>query len=167
MARKNWSLPPERLYPGRHTVVARWRPERRILTQQSFNLLGKRTFLSSANLLVYKLSILEKKKGRNVSDTVAGADFVVVVHIQLTDIDFTGIRFSQFVHHGGHHFAGATPFCPKVHNQRFGGVKPLIKIRIGQYQCHMSLFFSVQSKGRRLSTARQKYKFFSAARCYG
>src|SRR5262249_18265827 len=86
-----------------------------------------------ADPLINHLTTLEKKQRRNTADAIPHRRARVVVCVQLTDLDLTGIFGRNRVDRRSHCATGSAPWCPKGHKDRDIRTKyVLIKCTVGK-----------------------------------
>ncbi len=87
-----------------------------------FDPVGKLALWSSANQIGSELTILEHQQSRNRAHAKLGSQFRVLININFGDCNFAIHFRSDFFKRRVNHLARATPFCPKIHNDRLTGL---------------------------------------------
>ena len=64
-------------------------------------------------------TIFENQKKRNTFDLVFSSCILMLLHIYLGKYKVIGHLLRQFFKHRSHHVARFTPWCPKIHHNRF------------------------------------------------
>ena len=75
-------------------------------------------FARDAGDLVAQLAVLEKKQSRNCPDIVLERKALIFVHVNLRYFDRVQFFASDLIQQRRDHFAGATPFGPKIDDHR-------------------------------------------------
>jgi hypothetical protein len=84
-----------------------------------------------ANFGTSHRAVFEDDQRGYTADAKFGCCLGIRIHIQLADLQASGVIICQFIQHRRDHFAGATPFSPEVdHNRRVGLDDVLFKASI-------------------------------------
>jgi hypothetical protein len=105
--------------------------------QQGYQvLLGDHT-----DLLLHHFAVFENQKGGYATDSVAGGNVGVAVHVQLAYHRFAFHIAGDFFDHRADHTAGSAPFGPEINEHRLRGVQDgFLKIGISDYEGHVLKF---------------------------
>ena len=99
--------------PG-HQLASNLRQSLKLVDQALFGGAGADDF-------VFFLTAFKEQQQWNRANAVFNSECLGFVDIDFSDLDGVAEFFSDFVEHRGDHFAGATPLCPEIdENRDFG-----------------------------------------------
>lgn len=87
--------------------------------------------------LILHFAVLEEQEQRDRAHVVFDGEFAGFIHVHLADFGGTFEFGGNLVDHRADHFAGTTPFGPKVHEDGHGGIDDFgLEICVGKFQRH-------------------------------
>ena len=109
-------------------------------------------FAEGAHLGGRQLTILEKHQRGDAADAKFGGNVSVFIHVHFGDLKLAIVGAGSFIQDGGDHFAGTTPFSPKINQYRLlriqnSGFESCSGNMLDEIACHEESLVLGQSKG--------------------